>query len=789
MTTDLSQHTPMMQQYLRIKAQYPNQLLFYRMGDFYELFYEDAVKAQQLLDITLTHRGNSAGQPIPMAGVPYHAADTYLAKLLKLGVSVAICEQIGDPALSKGPVERKVMRIVTPGTLTDEALLDPQAQHYLAVVYSQAGHYELCLADIASGQVLSFATDSYAALKNELVRANPAEVLLNDHPESLSLCEEIQARTIQNESYFNEQQARVRIAVQWTQAPEFESRRALGCLLRYLDETQAVTLPHLRQPEILIPFQYLQVNATTQRNLELIESLRGDKKSSLFQILNHTATPAGTRLLKRWLLQPIRHRDTLLARQQAIKAIQHQQAYADLKPLLKQCGDLERIATRICLGSARPRDLTALRQTLIELPRIQAVLNGLTPHYLQAQAQDLTHFDEILTLLIKAIKEEPALIIREGGVIAQGYDEELDQLRALSHDASDFLIKLEAQERERTGLSTLKVGYNRIHGFFIEVSRQQADKLPPYYHRRQTLKNAERYITDELKQFEDKVLSAKDRALSREKYLYESLLEQLALQLVSLQDLALFLAEVDVLSNLTERADSLRWVCPEFTDEPGLAIQNGRHPVVEALSPYPFVPNDCYLTPAQRLCLITGPNMGGKSTYMRQTALMVILAHMGSFVPASKVVLGPIDSIFTRIGSGDDLASGQSTFMVEMKETAEILSQATNQSLVLIDEIGRGTSTYDGINLARSIAEYLCEDLQSYTLFATHYFELTDLPEKYPQIFNAHCTAVQEGEHLIFQHTLKPGPTNKSFGIQVAQMAGLPEKVIQRAGGGKSVLE
>jgi DNA mismatch repair protein MutS len=774
----------MMQQYLRIKAQYPHTLLLYRMGDFYELFYEDAVRAQQLLDITLTHRGVSAGDPIPMAGVPYHAVDGYLAKLLKLGESVAICEQIGDPATTKGPVERKVMRVITPGTLTEEALLDPQTQQTLAVVYSEANRHELCIADIASGQVLIFSTNSLKALTHELLRANPAEVLLNDHPDSLAACQSIRAKTIQPESYFNAMQARVRIEVQWSS--RYDTEAALGCLLRYLDETQAITLSHLRPPEVLEPFAYLQIDPKAQRNLELMESLSGEKKHSLLHLLDHTATPAGTRLLKRWLQRPIRHLPTLLARQQAIQAIQSKQASLELRHLLKQAGDIERISTRISMKTARPRDLTALRQTLIDLPALVTQLNGLPAHYLQDQAKNLPDFLPLRDLLIRAIKEEPALIIRDGGVIASGYDEELDTLQGLSVDASDFLIKLEAQERERTGIPTLKVGYNRIHGFFIELTRHQTQGAPAHYHRRQTLKNAERYITDELKQFEDKILSAKDRALAREKCLYENLLAEMGSAIASLQGLAQFLAEVDLMANFAERADSLRWVCPVFTDNPGLAIKGGRHPVVEALSDHPFVPNDCMLVPEQRICLITGPNMGGKSTYMRQTALIVLLAHMGSFVPAESAVLGPIDAVFTRIGSGDDLASGQSTFMVEMREAADILDQATAQSLVLIDEIGRGTSTFDGMSLARSIASYLCEQIRCYTLFATHYFELTNLPESHPALFNAHCSATQQGDQLYFHHTIKSGPANKSFGIQVAQMAGLPESVIQEA---KRVLE
>ena len=749
MITDLSTHTPMMQQYLKIKAQYPTTLLFYRMGDFYELFFEDAVRAQNLLNITLTHRGTSGGKPIPMAGVPFHAVDNYLAKLLNLGESIAICEQIGDPATAKGPVERKVMRVITPGTVTDEALLDPTSQSLLAVVHSDNHHHELCLADLASGQIWEYQTDSMEALNNELERAKPAEVIRTPrHGEG---------------------------------APEAIQENALHYLYQYLSETHSIALKHLREPQPLDPHRYLQIDHLSIRNLELLESLRGEVKHSLLGLLDHTVTPAGTRLLKRWIKQPIRHIPTLSNRQIALEAIRNKQAYTELKLLLKETGDVERISTRISLKSARPRDLTALRQTLIDLPTLTEQLEGLSPNYLQDKLRSLHDFSSIRELLIRAIKDEPALIIRDGGVIAHGYDQELDTLRSLSTDASDFLARLEIQEREATGIPTLKVGYNRVHGFYIELTRNQSGGAPAHYHRRQTLKNTERYITDELKQFEDKILSANDRALAREKYLYDELLERLGHEVFAFQSLAETLSEIDLITNFAERADSLRWTAPQFTQTSGLAIVKGRHPVVEALSPHPFVPNDTILVPESRLCLLTGPNMGGKSTFMRQTALIIVLAHLGSYVPAESAVLGPIDAIYTRIGSGDDLASGQSTFMVEMRETAHILKQATEHSLVLIDEIGRGTSTYDGMSLARSIAEYLCSDVKSLTLFATHYFELTDLPETHPEIFNAHCTAIQEGEQLIFQHQIKSGPANKSFGIQVADMAGLPKVVIERA--------
>lgn len=781
MLENIDQHTPMMQQYLRIKSQHPNMLVLYRMGDFYELFYDDAEYAHKLLDITLTHRGQSAGKPIPMAGVPFHAVDSYLAKLVKLGESVAICEQVGEVGASKGPVERKVVRIITPGTLTEESLLDAKSHNYLAALYAHQNHYELTLIELASGQVLTFETQDFKLLQQTFGRYHPAEVLLNDHADLINLCKPVSVKHIQADSWFNANQAKVRIQMQWDGVKQSIATHALGCALRYLDETQSVHLPHLCEPTTLNPVETLQLDANTQRNLELVLNLRGSKQHTLFSVLDNTTTAPGSRLLKHWLLNPLRDTAVLTARQHAIKAYQHQQSYFELAQQLKQVADIERISTRIALNTARVRDLTQLRQTLQQLPTLHQTLQSLPAHYLQQQANILSGFSDMADLLQHAILEEPAQIIRDGGVIADGYDDELDELNSLSENANAFLVELEAQEREKTGIATLKVGYNRVHGYFIELSRAQAGLAPTHYHRRQTLKNVERYITEELKSFEDKILSARERALAREKFLYEQLLQELGKSLAALQTLARFLSELDVINNLAERADSLRWQCPTFVDGIALDIQQGRHPVVEAVSSHPFVPNDLQLNQAQRMFLITGPNMGGKSTYMRQTALIVILAYIGSYVPAESANIGHIDKIFTRIGSADDLAQGQSTFMVEMRETAFILDNATPNSLVLIDEIGRGTSTFDGMSLARSIAEYLSSEIQSLTLFATHYFELTQLPETDPAIVNMHFTATQTDNSLIFMHKIKPGPANKSFGVDVAKMAGLPERVIHRA--------
>lgn len=773
-------HTPMMQQYLTIKAEHPNTLLFYRMGDFYELFYEDAQYAHQLLGITLTSRGQSNGQPVPMAGVPFHAADGYLAKLVKLGESVAICEQVGD-VTGKGPVERKVVRIITPGTLTDDNLLEANTSNYLATVFAQNEDYAACFVEVASGQLYCLHTEELTILQQELMRFNPAEILFNEHPQINDMCRTIKAAHTRPLSYFDKSQAKIRCDVQWPGCiNEPLIMQALGCMLQYLHDTQSAALIHLNKPILLDPSHHLHIDATTQRHLELVANFRGGKENTLFSILDKTTTAAGSRLLKFWLLHPLRDLTRITQRLTAVAAYQEAQAYFDVATTLKQSADIERISTRIALMQAKPRDLAQLRDTLALLHDIGHIVNQRPSHYLQEQVKSFHQYDPIHALLSKAIMAEPAHLIRDGGVIAAGYDAELDEYRGLSEHASDFLLKLEADEREKTGLSTLKVGYNRIHGYYIEISRLQSHQAPAHYQRRQTLKNAERYINDELKVFEDKILSANERALAREKYLYEELQLALAAYLQPLQKLARFLSALDVLSTLAERADSLHWLCPRLHLGDGLSIRKARHPVVESITQTPFVPNDLIMDESTRMLLITGPNMGGKSTYMRQNALIVILAYMGSYVPALAEI-GVIDKIFTRIGSSDDLAGGQSTFMVEMTETAHILSHATHQSLVLIDEIGRGTSTYDGMSLARSIAQYLNTKVKAYTLFATHYFELTTLPQTHPTITNVHCDATQLGHSLIFSHLIQPGPANKSFGIQVARMAGLPEAVVEQA--------
>lgn len=782
-------HTPMMQQYLRIKADHPNTLLFYRMGDFYELFYDDAQKVARLLGITLTARGQSAGKPIPMAGVPFHSAESYIAKLIRQGLSVAICEQIGDPNTSKGPVERQVVRILTPGTVSDAAFLEDHQDNLLMALHAQEDVFGLAVLDISGGRFQLLEVQGQEALQSELARLKPAEMLVSDEWEHF-LLREYQDRLRRRVPWEFDYEASVRLLNEQMQTHDLQGfgcqdmRVALcaaGCLLQYAKETQRQAMPHIRSIQVERREDTLILDAASRHNLELVKNLAGGDENTLASVLDQTRTAMGSRLLKRWLNRPLRDHAVLTSRQEAVTQLLNHHGYNALQTILRDTSDLERILARVALKTARPRDLTALRATLALLPSLHQCLQLYSAPLLQSLANALSEYPELLDLLTRAVIDNPPVTIRDGGVIARGYDAELDELLSISENAGDYLIKLEEQEKQRTGISTLKVGYNRVHGYYIEMSRLQAEAAPADYIRRQTLKNAERFITPELKQFEDKALSARDRALAREKQLYDALLEQLLPFVVALQTTAQAMAEVDVLANFAERAAHLNWCCPELSNEEGIVIQEGRHPVVESVATHPFVPNDVTLDPTRRMLIITGPNMGGKSTYMRQIALIVLLAHIGSFVPARAVKVGPVDRIFTRIGAADDLASGRSTFMVEMTETANILHNATSHSLVLMDEIGRGTSTFDGLSLAFACAHHLAESLQSYTLFATHYFELTTLADEIATVANVHLDATEHGDKIIFLHTVQPGPANQSYGIQVAQLAGVPRAVIQRA--------
>ncbi len=779
----------MMQQYLRIKGDYPHMLLFYRMGDFYELFYDDARRAARLLDITLTARGSSAGEPIPMAGVPYHAAESYLARLIRQGESVAICEQIGEPTPGKGPVERKVVRIVTPGTVTDEALLEERRATLLSAVTRLEGRIGLATLELSSGRFVLSEVGDDEALSAELERLQPSELL---HPEEQVPSLPAQARCSLKPLapwHFEHEAAGRQLSAQFGTrdlsgfgcSDMLAATGAAGALLQYVQETQRTALPHLRGLMVELHDEAVILDAASRRNLELELNLAGNHAHTLAGVLDQTATPMGSRLLRRWINRPLRSRDTLIARQQAIQALLDQASHEPLSALLRGIGDIERILARVALKSARPRDLAQLRRALGLLPELRQLLSPLDSPAISALLKAMGEHPEIHALLSQAIIDEPPVLIRDGGVIAPGYDAELDELRGIRENAAQFLLDLEARERERSGIATLKVGYNKVHGYYIEISRAHSDNVPEEYQRRQTLKAAERFITPELKAFEEKALSAAERALAREKMLYDGLLEQLGGELVELQAAAAALAELDALANLAERAEALNLVCPQLDEAPGLRILEGRHPVVEAVMEEPFVGNDIELDDERRMLIVTGPNMGGKSTYMRQTALIVLMAHIGSFVPAREARIGPVDRIFTRIGASDDLSTGRSTFMVEMTETANILNNAGEQSLVLMDEIGRGTSTFDGLSLAWATAVRLASRQRAFTLFATHYFELTALPELLPGVANVHLDAVEHGERIVFMHSVKEGPANQSYGLQVAQLAGVPREVIDTA--------
>jgi len=782
----------MMQQYLGIKAQHPDMLLFYRMGDFYELFHSDAERAARLLDITLTQRGTSNGQPIKMAGVPYHAAEQYLARLVKLGESIAICEQIGDPAASKGPVERKVVRIVTPGTLTDSALLEEKRDSLLLSLLERDGVLGLAWLNLASGQFFVCET-SPENLPAELERLQPSEIL---YAERLLSADAPPASLMGQGT-----QAALKALPDWHFALD-TTRRALcqqfathdlagfgcddfsvgleaaGALLGYAKLTQGQAVSHIRSLQIYHADRFVRMDASTRRNLEITQTLRGETAPTLLSLLDTCATNMGSRLLHHWLHHPLRDRNALNARLDAVDKLTGR--YRTLHNQLKPCVDVERITTRIALRSARPRDLSGLRDTLLSLPQLHAALNECDAPLIRTLADALQADHVPVKLLQETIKAEPSSMLREGGVIADDCDAELDELRAIQNNCGEFLLELEARERARSGIATLKVEYNRVHGFYIEVSHAQSGKVPDDYRRRQTLKNAERYITPELKNFEDKALSANERALAREKFLYERLLDQLVPHIAQLQNIAAAIAELDVLVCFAERATTLDFSAPQFSDDAQISIVKGRHPVVAAQLES-FTPNDTTLNDARRTLLITGPNMGGKSTYMRQVALIVLLAHVGCFVPAQQAIIGEIDQIFTRIGAADDLASGRSTFMVEMTEAANILHNATQKSLVLVDEIGRGTSTFDGLALAYAIARHLLETNRSYTLFATHYFELTRLGDEFTQLANVHLAAVEHQHNIVFLHSVNEGAASQSYGLQVAALAGVPQPVIRAA--------
>ena len=784
-----SKSTPVMAQYLRIKAEHPDTLLFYRMGDFYELFFDDARRASRLLDIALTSRGQSGGEPIPMAGVPAHSVESYLAKLVRKGESAAVCEQIGDPAASRGPVERQVTRIITPGTLTDEHLLEDRRDNLLVAVHCAAGRWGIAGLELSSGRFTCTEAGEAESAQAEIERLGPAEVLFCEGtPAFASLREHPALRRIPP-WHFDPVSAR-RILIEQLSTHdlspfELEDRPlatgAAGALIVYARDTQCGSLPHVTTVRFERHDDALLLDAITRRNLEITHALSGDDSATLAAVMDRAATPMGSRLLRRWLTRPIRDHGELAKRLHATGALIEHGVHDPIRVLLADIGDLERILSRIGLATARPRDLAQLRSALHTVPQLREAVAGADSPRIHELTGASREFPEIAALLDRAVVEAPPVLIRDGGVLAAGYDAELDDLRRLSTDADAFLEALEARERERTKVTNLRIGYNRVHGYYIELSKAQSERAPPDYIRRQTLKGAERYITPELKQFEDRVLGARERALGREKALYDELVARLAGDLAGLQLCAQAIAELDVLCNFAERAESLDYRAPRLDERPGIHIEGGRHPVVEHTSKQPFTSNDIDLDDSRRMLVVTGPNMGGKSTLMRQTALIAVLAYAGSFVPAASARIGPIDRIFTRIGAGDDLAGGRSTFMVEMTEMARILNNATPRSLVLVDEIGRGTSTYDGLALAWACARELAHRTRSFTLFATHYFELTELSRHAGGVANVHLDAIEHGQQIIFMHRVKDGPADRSYGIAVAALAGIPNEVITRA--------
>ncbi len=794
MSLQKNAHTPMMKQYLRIKAEHPDKLMFYRMGDFYELFYGDAEKAAKLLGITLTQRGASAGEPIKMAGVPYHAAEQYLAKLVKAGESIAICEQVGDPAASKGPVARKVMRIITPGTLTDAALLEDKRDCLLLALTQHDSTLGLAWLNLAAGQMRVMEALPQHLL-SELERLQPAEILV---PETLAL-PELQQKNWALKRLPVWQFDRDSAINGLTRQFETHDLAGFGCddlpialcaagaLLEYTRLTQSSAVLHITSLQAERQSLYVRMDAATRRNLEISETIRGERSPTLLSLLDTCSTSMGSRLLYFWLHHPLRDRTVIQQRLDSVTALigeNREEHYSAVNRLLRQCIDIERVTARIALRSARPRDLSGLRDSLQVLPDLMQAVASCDTEKICQLTEAMRIPPALEALLRNALLLEPGVVLREGNVIADGYDAELDELRALHSNCGEFLLQLELREKTRTGIPNLKVEYNRVHGFYIEVTHAHGDKIPEDYRRRQTLKGAERYITPELKTFEDKALSAQDRALAREKYLYEGLLDTLGQYILALQGLAASIAELDVLCAFAERAQALDYAAPQFTDERILMIDTGRHPVVERQVEN-FVANDVQLgaqmTGKPQMLLITGPNMGGKSTYMRQTALIALLAHCGSYVPAKNICMGVLDQIFTRIGAADDLASGRSTFMVEMTETANILHNATSQSLVLMDEVGRGTSTFDGLALALAIARHLVSMNRSFALFATHYFELTKLADEFKSICNVHLDAVEYKHRIVFLHKVNSGPASQSYGLQVAALAGVPESVIKLA--------
>ena len=787
---DSKQHTPMMQQYLTIKSDFQDMLVLYRMGDFYELFFDDAIEASRLLGITLTARGNSGGEPIKMAGVPFHAVEQYLAKLVKLGKSIVMVDQVGV-VTGKGPVERKVTRIITPGTLTDAALLDERTDNLISCLYKHKQTYGIATLSLSGGKFSVFQTHEEDII-NQLERINPSEIIV---PESLlpQLRQTRPQTSIKGQPdwHFDITNCTTRLhehfAIQSFDGFGISNYNlciiAAGVLLDYAKQTQYNQLPHITNIVYEENSKYLTLDAISRRNLEINTTISGDRSPTLLSLLDNCATSMGSRTLNFWLNNPLRNHDEIKTRLNAVDFLKNDNN--SLNDILKQIVDIERITSRIALRAARPRDLSALRDSIKLLPELNFLSesnDSLISTLIAAINNPI--LTEIGNKLESAILPEPNALVREGGVINAGYNPDLDYLRDIQKNCDQFLVELEQREKDRTKIANLRVEFNRVHGFFIEISNSLIDKAPPEYRRTQTLKNVERFTTPELKKFEQEVLSAQDKSITLEKQIYDELLTHLNQYLKELHTTATAIATLDVLNNFAALANSNNYTRPELvgTDIASnlIKITDGRHPVVEKQIDQ-FIANDINLDGNTKFLLITGPNMGGKSTYMRQTAIIVLLAHCGSFVPAAHAIIGNIDRIFTRIGASDDLSSGKSTFMVEMSETANILNNATRSSLVLMDEIGRGTSTFDGLALAHAIARHLIEKTNCYTLFATHYFELTELANHYSHAKNVHLSATEHQDKIVFLHHVHDGPAEKSYGIQVASLAGVPKTVISLA--------
>ncbi len=783
-------HPPMIRQYLSIKADYPNDLLFYRMGDFYELFFEDAVVAADLLEITLTSRGKNRGTPIPMCGVPFHAVDNYLSRLVAMGRSAVICEQVGDPNATRGPVERRVQRIVTPGTLTEESLLDATHESVLMAIntYAAKHHYAgVAWINLSTGLFSVAATRSRTELSTLVDSVRPTEVLVpegakekwdNATPRQLDpLRFDSALGTSMLANHFGTKDltgfgiAKLDLVV-----------GAAAAALTYAQEACRQPLDFIEAIRLHSDSSILHMDAQTRRNLEIDRRIQSsDQHGTLFDVVDFTATPMGSRLVRHWLNEPCRDIEIVRARHEVVEGLLEQRMSDSLAKTLRPVGDLQRIVTRIAMGTATPRDLVRTKVAIQCHSQVLELIEKLDlPNEIEALAQH-SGLNKVRNLIERAIVDEPPATSREGGMIAQGFDAALDELRAVRSEASNYLQDLEQRERDRTGVPTLRVGHNRVHGYYIELTRAQSSEVPDDYVRRQTLKNTERFVTQELWEFEEKYLRSESDALEREKRLYADLVATIGESAKQLRQAADALARIDVLNGFAEAAREHGYIRPEFTDSSSLSIEDGKHPVLSAGPGLDFVPNSIDMHEFRRMLVVTGPNMGGKSTYMRQTALIVILAYAGSFVPAKRAVIGPIDGIFTRIGASDDLSGGQSTFMVEMTETANILHNATSSSLVLLDEIGRGTSTYDGLALALAIAHSMAQTVRAFTLFSTHYFELTALAQKLETVHNVHLNAVEHNRKVVFLHSVEDGPASQSYGIHVARLAGIPGRVLQHA--------